>query len=65
MEKETIKGERPEHEIERMEMVPIADGAQYRITCKKCGKWLIIPANKQGNGTADCTGSSMYLAWGK
>jgi hypothetical protein len=65
MEKETIEQERPKHEIERMKMVPVADGAQFRITCAKCGTWRVNPANKQGNGTADCTGKAIYLAWGE
>ena len=65
MEKEAIEQERPNHEIERMKMVPIADGAQYRITCAKCETSRIVPANTQGNGTADCTGNAIYLAWGE
>jgi hypothetical protein len=54
----------PEHESERMEMKSVADGAQYRITCKKCGATLTIAANKQRNGRADCTGKEISVAWG-
>jgi hypothetical protein len=49
------------HESERMEMVLIADGAQYRVTCNECGNWLIVPANKQG--IADCLGDTIVLSW--
>lgn len=65
MEIKTIGRVRPEHEVQRMKMVPVADGAQFRFTCNKCGTWLVMLADNQRNGTADCTGKTIYLAWGE
>jgi hypothetical protein len=62
MEKETIKGDRPEHEEEHMEMKPTPDG-QYRVACKRCGADLIIPTHQGKNGSADCTGKLIYVGW--
>jgi hypothetical protein len=62
MEKEKLKGERPVHDEERMEMEPIGDGAQYRIFCKKCGAANVVAANNRGNGSAHCTGKEISVA---
>ena len=37
---------RKEHDDEVMEIEPKGH-AQYRVTCKKCGLWLIIPAHQE------------------
>ncbi len=62
MEKETMSGKQPKHESEPMEMESLM-GDQYRITCQKCGQKLIIPRHQRENGSADCTGEWIYLAW--
>jgi hypothetical protein len=61
MEKETKRGTEPEHEEEPMELESLM-GDQYRATCKRCGQKLIIPRHQGENGSAYCTGESIY--WG-